>query len=124
MSNINVIGVTYNDVQQAVLAALMFGEDAGFAAMVAIDAGTPKTIYPAANVVVHLSSTASFLLADAQSVSLDFRKDGLDDYDPNHINHYYFDRDADEAADIDMSEVTPGNTEKVYRDQPIPEREA
>lgn len=29
-----------------------------------------------------------------------------------------------EAADIDMSEVTTGNTEKVYLDQPIPEREA
>lgn len=28
----------------------------------------------------------------------------------------------DGPAEIDMSEVTPGNTEKVYTDQPIPER--
>lgn len=30
----------------------------------------------------------------------------------------------DEPAEIDMSEVTPGNTEQVYTDQPIPKREA
>ena len=47
-----------------------------------------------------------------------------EDYTPHRINHFRLDRAFDEAAEIDMSEVTPGNTERVYADQPIPEREA
>lgn len=30
---------------------------------------------------------------------------------------------VDSPVEIDMDEVTPGNTEKVYTDQPIPERD-
>lgn len=144
----------HEDVTQAIVSALLFGEDAGLAAMTAHDGNLSNevtAIYPAANVVIHISPEAAKMLARAQVSILESRKGGMFTPRADRINHFMLDEsepaldDEDraklselfgilsdtfgkgeetEAADIDMSEVTPGNTERVYTDQPIPEREA
>ncbi|MBR3326679.1 MAG: hypothetical protein IKG69_07090 [Atopobiaceae bacterium] len=135
---------------QAIITDLLFGEKAGLAAMSALDgniANEVTTIYPEANAVVHIDAEATRMLARAQMSILDSREAGMFVPKPNRINHYELNepkegareffmkladilanamvssKREDEAAEIDMSEVTPGNTEKVYTDQPIPKRE-
>ena len=122
MSTKQEMGVTHTDVMEALVTALMFGEDAGFAASAAGQAKTPETIYPRADSVVHVSNVASYLLAEAQIRILDAREQ--EQPQRGMVNHYYLHGNGDEAVEIDMSEVTPGNTEEVYTDQPVPEREA
>ena len=146
----------HEDVMQAIISALLFGEKAGLAAVAEYDAEPDAEvveIHPEGGSVVHLTAAAAEILAEAQAILFDAREDGLMDSMPNRVNHYLLadpqldDEDRaslselfgilsdafgkreepegeDEAAEIDMSEVTPGNTERVYRDQPIPEREA
>ena len=137
----------HEDVMQAIVSALLFGESAGLAAIAEFEADPDSEvveIHPKGGSVLHISAAASHLLAEAQSIMFDAREEGLVSSKPNRINHYMLARDRalselfdvlsdvlgkdeepdDKAAEIDMSEVTPGNTEKVYTDQPIPEREA
>lgn len=144
----------HEDVMQAIVTALMFGEQAGLAAAAEYDAKPDEKvveIHPEGGSVVHLTAAAVEMLAEAQAILFDSREEGLTEFAPNRINHYVLakpsldDEDRaklselfgilsdafgkgeepeDEAVDIDMSEVTPGNTEQVYTDQPIPEREA
>lgn len=142
----------HEDVMQAIVSALLFGEKAGLAAITEHDAEPDEKvveIHPEGGYVLHVTAEAADMLAEAQLVVFDAREEGHLDSVPNRVNHYVLaepaldDEDRTklselfgilsdalgrskeaEAADIDMSEVTPGNTEKVYRDQPIPEREA
>jgi len=150
----------HEDVMQAIVTALLFGEKAGLAAVAEYDAEPDAKvveIHPEGGSVLHVTAEAAGMLAEAQAILFDAREDGLMDSMPNRVNHYLLadpqldDEDRaslselfgilsdafgkreepegepdreDEAAEIDMSEVTPGNTERVYRDQPIPEREA
>lgn len=112
---------------QAVATSIRFGRRAGMATLAAFDAEVeaPTTIYPDAGTVVHLSAEASAILADSMLAVLDFDIDAGEDVES--IVHWQMDDPRDgggEPAEVDMSEVTQGNTEQVYRDQPIPEREA
>ena len=118
----NELTYQHKDVMKALVTALMYGEDAGLAAMIAHATGTPQTIYPCANTAVHISREASYLLAEAECTVIDMREEGVG-IGTDCIHQVYLNSD-DEAAEIDMSEVTPGNTEQVYTDQPIPKREA
>lgn len=146
----------HEDVMQAIVSALLFGEKAGLAAIAEYDEEPDEKvmeIHPEGGSVLHVTAAAAGMLAEAQAYVFDAREEGHLDSMPNRVNHYLLadpqldDEDRaslselfgilsdafgkrgepegeDEAAEIDMSEVTPGNTEKVYRDQPIPEREA
>ena len=141
----------HEDVMQAIVSALLFGEKAGLAAIAEYDAEPDEKvveIHPEGGSVLHVTAAAAVMLAEAQAVMFDARKEGHLDSMPNRINHYMLaepslddeDRaklselfgilsdafgkgEEAEAAEIDMSEVTPGNTEQVYTDQPIPKRE-
>ena len=144
----------YEDVMQAIVSALLFGEKAGLAAIAEFEAEPDEKvveIHPEGGSVLHVTAAAAGMLAEAQAVMFDAREEGHLDSMPNRVNHYMLaepsldDEDRaklselfgilsdafgkgeepeDEAVDIDMSEVTPGNTEQVYTDQPIPKREA
>lgn len=136
----------HEDVMQAIVSALLFGEKAGLAAIAEYyedDDPEIRLIHPEGGSVLHVTAEAAGMLAEAQEILFDAREEGILDVKSNRIGHYLltdkyaelFDTlfsDAlgkdeepdDEAVEIDMSEVTPGNTEKVYTDQPIPKKEA
>lgn len=134
----------HEDVMQAIVSALLFGEKAGLAAIAEYDAEPDEKvveIHPEGGSVLHVTAAAAGMLAEAQAYVFDAREEGHLDSMPNRINYYMLAEPAldelfgilsdafgkgeeAEAAEIDMSEVTPGNTEKVYTDQPIPKREA
>lgn len=101
----------HEDVMQAIVSALLFGEKAGLAAIAEYDEEPDEKvveIHPEAGSILHVTAAAAGMLAEAQAVMFDAFGKG--------------EEPEGEAVDIDMSEVTPGNTEQVYRDQPIPER--
>lgn len=142
----------HEDVMQAIVSALLFGEKAGLAAIAEYDEEPDEKvveIHPEGGSVLHITTAAAGMLAEAQAYVFDAREEGHLDSMPNRINHYLLAEPAlddedraklselfgilsdafgkgeeAEAAEIDMSEVTPGNTEQVYTDQPIPKREA
>lgn len=143
----------HEDVMQAIVSALLFEEKAGLAAFAEYDPEPDSDevveIHPEGGSVLHITAAAADMLDEAQGVLFEAREAGAMDSLPNRVNHYMLaephlddeDRaslselfgilsdvlgkgEGAEAAEIDMSEVTPGNTEKVYRDQPIPKREA
>ena len=115
------------DVMQALVTALVFGEKAGLAAAAEYDEEPGEKVvelHPEGGSVVQLTAAAAEMLAEAQVILFDSREEGLTEFAPNRIKHYLLAIPDDVPVEIDMSEVTPGNTEKVYTDQPIPEREA
>ena len=124
-----------SDFTTAVHVAILFGQDAALAAQATLQEVEAREeepdfvfIHPTASDVVKITLDTCKILAITLEQINDARvHNGMM---PQLIKRHAYnvkivtvDDDKDEPAEIDMSEVTPGNTEKVYTDQPIPERE-